>query len=67
MKLIVDKIPEKPEDCLFSVEGKKNDKYGCEFSHELCKYYEEGWHKDCPYLQQETISGNYVYATHPNS
>ena len=27
MKLIVDKITEKPEDCLFSVEGKKNDKY----------------------------------------
>ena len=67
MKLIVDKIPEKPEDCLFSVDCKKGDKYSCEFSHAPCKYYEEGWHKECPYLQQETIGSYYSIATNPNN
>ena len=61
MKLIVDKIPEHPSECLFSkVDHNDDNKYLCKFREEGCPYYEEGWHKDCPFLKEETISVNYI-------
>ena len=68
MKIIVDKIPEHPKDCLFSRLSKNDNKYYCNFSHSLCPYYEEGWNNECPYLKKETIgsiySTGYANSTH---
>lgn len=64
MKLIVDKIPEHPSECLFSkVDHNSKDKYLCKFREEGCPYYEEGWHKDCPFLKEETKPINYSFLT----
>ena len=56
MKIIVDKIPEHPKDCLFSRLSKNDNKYYCNFSHTLCPYYEEGWSNSCPYLKTKTFN-----------
>lgn len=64
MKLIVDKIPDHPSKCLFSKIVKRGeDKYMCNFTlyKEECPYYDEGWHKECPFLKEETKPINYSF------
>ena len=63
MKIIVDCIPENPNDCLFSeIEStqilpirhicklSKIEKGLCTY-YQLCAYYQSGWKKECPFLK----------------
>jgi hypothetical protein len=64
MKFIVDKIPEHPSKCLFSKRSKhEENKYVCTLGKEDCPYYDEGWHKECPFLKEETKPVNYSFLT----
>lgn len=57
MKIIVDCIPENPNDCLFSeIESTQVSpiRHICKLSKiekGLCAYYQSGWKKECPFLK----------------
>lgn len=52
MRVIVDELPDKPEDCLFAEYIGMTSKYKCMFKHGMYSRCNLDCDKECPYLKK---------------